>query len=91
MKIESVLSASWQYSRRFFCDRVSVMITSMICWLCGWDSLNNFSAGLMVAGMWIIILGGFMGFWETNIACNPTYRYIQSVMPNTVSERTQQG
>jgi len=50
--------------------------------------MNTFATGLMYAGMGAMIVGGLSAFGGNSIARDPTYRYIQSVMPNSLAERT---
>jgi hypothetical protein len=91
MKTESVRTAIWGYMIRILLiDLVIFLITGLICWLGGWHAINNFGVGLIIAGFCAFVLGGVTAFGGTQIARDPTYRYIQSVMPNSLFDRTRQ-
>lgn len=66
------------------------IITAAICWLGGWRTRTYFGTGLMIAGMIAVVAGGISAFGGSQIAKDPTYRYIQSVMSNSLSDRTKQ-
>jgi hypothetical protein len=65
------------------------VLVGVVCWFAGWRTLGDYAIGLMYGGMGAILLGGVTAFGGNTIARDPTYRYIQSVMPNSLSERTQ--
>ena len=91
MKTENVRTVLWRYARNILLILVAIiLLTALICWLGGWRTINNYGNGLMIAGLGAIILGGFTAFGGTQIARNPTYRYVQSVMPNSLADRTRQ-
>ena len=86
---ESIRTAIWGYVRKILLiDTALIIITALVCWLGGWRTLNNYGTGLMIAGFGAIIIGGFTTFGGSQVARDPTYRYIQSVMPNSLAERT---
>ena len=90
MKTETIRSAIWRYiSKILLIDLAFLIVTALVCWLGGWRTITNFGTGLMIAGFAAFILGGITAFGGTTIARDPTYRYIQSVMPNSLAERTQ--
>jgi hypothetical protein len=89
MKTEDVRTVLWRYIRKILLiDLLVFIITALICWLGGWHTLKNFGTGLMIGGFGAFILGGLTAFGGLNVARDPTYRYIQSVMPNSLAERT---
>ena len=89
MKAESIHIVIWRYIRKILLvDLLAFILTALVCWLGGWRTLNNFGTGLMIAGFGAIVLGGFSALGGLGVARDPTYRYIQSVMPNSLSERT---
>jgi len=89
MKTENVRMELWRYARKILLiDLLVFIITAVICWLGGWRTLNRYGTGLMIAGFGAFILGGLTAFGGLNVARDPTYRYIQSVMPNSLAERT---
>jgi hypothetical protein len=89
MKTENVRTVLWHYVRKILLIVLLVfIITALICWLGGWHTLNNFGTGLMIAGFGAFVLGGFTALGGYHVARDPTYRYIQSVMPNSLAERT---
>jgi len=91
MKAESISTVIWRYVRNILLiDLVVFIITALICWLGGWHTPNNYGTGLMIAGFGAFVLGGFTALGGLGVARDPTYRYIQSVMPNSLSERTRQ-
>jgi hypothetical protein len=71
-------------------DLAIALVTGVICWLGGWRTRPDFGSGLMIGGILTIIAGGISAFGGGQIARDPTYRYIQSVMSNSLSERTKQ-
>jgi hypothetical protein len=71
-------------------DLAVFILTALVCWFGGWRTIHQFGNSLMIAGFIAFLVGGVTGFGGTEIARNPTYRYIQSVMPNSLSERTRQ-
>jgi hypothetical protein len=91
MKTESLRLALWRLLKKFMLVFSAIcIITALICWLGGWHGLYNFGMGLMISGLCAFLLGGVTAFGGTQIARDPTYRYIQSVMPNSLSDRTRQ-
>jgi uncharacterized membrane protein YfcA len=91
MKVESISSVLWHLARTVLLIDLGVfMITALICWLAGWHTVTQYGNGLMIGGLALLLLGGVTGFGGNQIAHNPTYRYIQSVMPNRLDERSRQ-
>jgi hypothetical protein len=91
MKIENTRTVLQQYAKKIILiDLGLFVVTALVCWLGGWRTFHYFGIGLMIAGFVAFLLGGVTAFGGTEIARNPTYRYIQSVMPNSLSERTRQ-
>ena len=89
MKTESIRTALWGYVRNILLiDAALIIITVLVCSLGGWRTLNHYGTGLMIAGFGAIIICGFTAFGGSQVARDPTYRYIQSVMPNSLAERT---
>jgi len=89
MKTETIRSAIWRYaSKILLVDLVVLLVTALVCWLAGLRTLNHYGTGLMIAGFVAIILGGVSALGGNQIARDPTYRYIQSVMPNSLADRT---
>ena len=89
MKTENVRTVLWRYARKILLiDLLVFTITALICWVGGWRTLNHYGTGLIIAGFGAFVLGGFTAFGGLNVARDPTYRYIQSVMPNSLAERT---
>jgi len=76
--------------RILLANLILFIIIGAICWLGGWRTLKNYSTGLMYGGMGAMILGGLTAFGATGVARDPTYRYIQSDMVNSLSDRTKQ-
>jgi hypothetical protein len=74
--------------RILLADLILFIIIGAICWLGGWRTMKDYSAGLMYGGMGALLLGGLSALGGTGMARDPTYRYIQSVMSNSLSERT---
>jgi hypothetical protein len=66
------------------------VLVGVVCWFGGWRTLGDYAIGLMYGGMGAILLGGVTAFGGNTIARDPTYRYIQSDMHNSLSERTSQ-
>jgi hypothetical protein len=71
-------------------EMVLFIIVGAVCWFGGWRTLGNYATGLMYGGIGAILLGGVTAFGGNTIARDPTYRYIQSDMSNSLSERTSQ-
>ena len=89
MKTESVRTVLWRYAGQILLIVLAIfLITALVCWLGGWRTFNHFGTGLMIAGFGAIMLGGVTAFGGTQVARDPTYRYIQSVMSNSLSDRT---
>ena len=89
MKIESSASVILRIlGKILLADSVLVIVVGAVCWFGGWRTMNTFATGLMYAGMGAMILGGLSAYGGNSIARDPTYRYIQSVMPNSLAERT---
>jgi hypothetical protein len=89
MKVEGLSTVIWRMVRNvLLTDLVIFVLTALICWLGGWFTLRGYGNGLMIAGVMAFLLGGATGFGGATIARDPTYRYIQSVMSNSLVERT---
>ncbi len=92
MKPESVRSVIWRFVRTILLIDLAVfIIRAAVCWDGGWRTLNNFGTGLMLVGLaaWVVGIMSLAG--ATQIARDPTYRYVQSVYPNTLHQRTVQN
>ncbi len=72
-------------------DLIIFIIVGAVCWFGGWRTLENYGTGLMYGGIGAIMVAGLSALGGTEIARNPTYRYIQSVMSNSLSDRTKQN
>ncbi len=91
MKTESAMLVILRIMGKFLlAELVLILVTGAICWLGGWRTRIDFGTGLMIAGFIAIITGGISAFGGSQIARDPTYRYIQSVMSNSLSDRTKQ-
>jgi hypothetical protein len=89
MKTETTRSTIWRYAIKIsLVDLVVLLVTALVCWLGNFHTLNQYGTGLIIAGVVAVILGGISAFGGTQIARNPTYRYVQSVMPNSLADRT---
>ena len=92
MKVESYGTAIWRLVRSILIvDLLIILVTALVCWLGSWRTFHDFGVGLMVGGFVALVLGGATGLGGVNIAKNPTYRYFQSDLPNSIHERTKQN
>jgi len=91
MKTESSASVILRLLGKIFLAVLIIsLVVGVICWIGGWRTMINYATGLMYGGMGAMIVGGLSALGGVGIARDPTYRYIQSVMPNSLSERTKQ-
>jgi hypothetical protein len=92
MTIDNTRTVLLRYAGKILLIDLGLFITTaLVCWLGDWRTLNHFGIGLMIVGFISFLIGGVTGFGSTEIARNPTYRYIQSVMPNSLNDRTRQN
>ena len=91
MRIESSASVVLRIlGKIIMADLILFIVVGAVCWFMGWRTMSTFATGLMYAGMGAVILGGMSALGGNSIARDPTYRYIQSVMPNSLADRTKQ-
>jgi hypothetical protein len=91
MRIESSVSVILRIlGKILLADLILFIFVGAVCWIFGWRTMNTFATALMYAGMGAVVLGGMSALGGNSVARDPTYRYIQSVMPNSMPERTKQ-
>ena len=92
MKVESYDAAIWHLARNvLIIDLLIAIIAALVCWLGGWRTVHDFGIGLMIGGFVALAFGAATVFGGARVANEPTYRYVQSVSPNSLHEHTQQN
>ena len=91
MKIESSASVILRIlGKILLANLILFIVVGAVCWFVGWRTMNAYATSLMYAGMGALILGGMSALGGNSLARDPTYRYIQSVMSNSLADRTKQ-
>jgi hypothetical protein len=67
---------------------VILIITSVICWLCGWHTFSEFGQGLIYAGIVVLLFGASSMVGATRLGRDPTIRYIQTVSAGDLRDRS---
>lgn len=92
MKAESFLATLAYFAKKLGLAEIAILaVTGLICWWIDWRTLADYSTALKWAGLAVIFFGMTSFFGGTTLNRNPTYLYMQSVMPNSAHDRAQQN
>jgi hypothetical protein len=67
---------------------VILIITAIICWIVGWQTISEFGQGLTYAGIVAMLFGASSMFGATRLGKDPTIRYIQTVSNGDLHTRS---
>ena len=92
MKAESFRTTLKNATKRLGLAEIIILaITGQVCWWLGWRTLAEYGAGLIWAGIGVILFGTFSLLGGTQLNDDFKYQYSKSVMPAPAHDRIQQN